>query len=259
MMKHILVTNDDGIQSPGLLALAQALRSVGRVSILAPDTNWSMCGHNKTMSRALHLSETTLMDGSKAWSADGSPSDCVALATLGFIEEPIDLVVSGINPYPNAGSDVSYSGTVAAAIEAALGGYPALAVSLDAPFDYSEEKDFAPAAQVSALIAQKVLTNTSLPAGVILNINVPFLAYAELKGIRLTCTGERIYHNTLVRRNGKNNEVEYWLGGDFPESIPTAGTDFLALNQGFVSISPLRPDLTATDILSKMDSWQLDL
>ena len=127
---HILVTNDDGVTAPGLLALATEMRRLGVVTIVAPDRNWSASGHVKTLERPLRVKEIILPDGSKALASDGAPSDCVALALLGLLPEPVDLVVSGINPNENVGHDVTYSGTVTAAMEAVIGGIPGAAVSL---------------------------------------------------------------------------------------------------------------------------------
>src|SRR5512134_717820 len=131
MKKHILVTNDDGVLAPGLLALAQEMRNLGKVSILAPDRNWSGGGHVKTLDRALRVKEFLLADGTQAFGSDGAPSDCVALGTLGYFKEPIDLVVSGINAGANLGHDVTYSGTVTAAMEAVIAGVPGVAISLE--------------------------------------------------------------------------------------------------------------------------------
>ena len=133
MTKHILVTNDDGVLAPGLLALAQEMRKLGKVTILAPDRNWSGGGHVKTLDRALRVRELRLEDGSQAFASDGAPSDCVALATLGYIKEPIDLVVSGVNMGANLGHDVTYSGTVTAVMGAEIAGLPGVAVSLEMP------------------------------------------------------------------------------------------------------------------------------
>src|SRR5512138_2499876 len=139
MNKHILVTNDDGVFAPGLFALVQEMRQFGKVSILAPDRNWSGGGHVKTLDRALRIEKVHLIDGTTAFASDGAPSDCVALATLGFFEEPIDLVVSGINAGANLGHDVTYSGTVTAAMEAVIAGVPGVAVSLEAIDHYVGE------------------------------------------------------------------------------------------------------------------------
>lgn len=133
LLMHILLTNDDGFSAPGLLALAQAMRSLGQVTVLAPDHNWSASGHVKTLDRPIRVKETLLSDGTPALASDGAPSDCVALAILGLLPEKIDMVVSGINSNANLGHDVTYSGTVTAAMEAAIWGLPAISVSLDAP------------------------------------------------------------------------------------------------------------------------------
>jgi 5'-nucleotidase len=140
---NILVTNDDGVHAPGLLTLAQSMRELGEATILAPDRNWSMSGHKKTMERPLHVHETRLADGTAAYACDGSPSDCVALVMLGLLEKKFDLVVSGINPHANIGQDITYSGTVSAAIEAVLSGVPGMAVSLDSPSGL-KELDYGP-------------------------------------------------------------------------------------------------------------------
>ena len=139
MEKHILVTNDDGVTAPGLLALVKEMRQVGKVSILAPERNWSGGGHVKTLDRALRVRQELLADGTIAFASDGAPSDCVALAALGYFKEPIDLVVSGINMGANLGHDVTYSGTVTAAMEAVIAGVPGIAISLEVP-EWSSEK-----------------------------------------------------------------------------------------------------------------------
>src|SRR5512135_3188006 len=149
MNKHILVTNDDGVFAPGLWALVQEMRKFGNVSILAPDRNWSGGGHVKTLDRALRVKEVRLADGTQAFASDGAPSDCVALATLGFFKGPIDLVVSGINAGANLGHDVTYSGTVTAALEAVIAGIPGIAVSLEIREWHSEEIDYGPAARAA--------------------------------------------------------------------------------------------------------------
>src|ERR1043166_5653567 len=167
---HILVTNDDGIQAPGLLALAQAMRPLGTVTVFAPDRNWSASGHVKTLERPIRVTETMLPDGTSAFMSDGAPSDCVALPLLGFVDK-VDLVVSGINPFSNIGHDVTYSGTVTAAMEAVIAGVPGIAFSLasqDKPAN--TQTDYSHALQVARVIAKKAL-NEGLGKGVILNVN----------------------------------------------------------------------------------------
>jgi len=253
---HILVTNDDGIAAPGLLALAKEMRLLGQVSVLAPDHNWSASGHVKTMHRPLRVKETTLLDGSPAWASDGAPSDCVALGLLGFIPDKIDLVVSGINPNANIGYDVTYSGTVTAAMEAAIGGVPGIAFSLHAPEDFQGTLDFAPAARIAHRIVTLVV-KVGLLSNLLLNVNIPYLQDDQIKGIVVTRQGLRVYRDRLDRRLDPRGRPYYWIGGDSPTAIPDEGTDFGALEKGFVSITPLNLDLTDFQALKSLGeiSW----
>jgi len=155
-MTHILVTNDDGVSAPGLLALALEMQQLGEVTILAPDRNWSASGHVKTMHRPLRVKEVQLEGGMTALASDGAPSDCVALAQLGLVEKKIDIVVSGINPNANIGHDVTYSGTVTAAMEAVIGGIPGVAVSLDSPENHLGFLDYGAAARFARKIIKTV-------------------------------------------------------------------------------------------------------
>ena len=251
---HILVTNDDGVQAPGLLALVHEMRLLGEVSVLAPDHNWSASGHVKTLHRPLRARPVLLADGSEALSSDGAPSDCVALALMGVIEKPVDVVVSGINPNANIGHDVTYSGTVTAAMEAAIGGVHGVAVSLDAPEFAKGALDFAAAARVARIVVARLLQNT-LPMNVLLNVNVPYLKYAEIKGFRISRQGLRIYRDALVRREDPRGRPYYWIGGEAPTGVPDEGTDFGDLQAGYVSITPIQLDLTAHEQLAHLRSW----
>jgi 5'-nucleotidase len=257
MSKHILVTNDDGVMAPGMLALAEEMRKLGKVSILAPDRNWSGGGHVKTLDRALRVREVRLADGSTAFASDGAPSDCVALGTLGYFKEPIDLVVSGINAGANLGHDVTYSGTVTAAMEAVIAGVPGIAVSLEIPEGHIGEVDFAPAARAARQIVQYVI-NYGLPAEILLNVNVPSLREEQIRGIRTTRQGLRVYHSRLDERVDPRGRPYYWIGGDAPTGVPERGTDVGALAEGFVSVTPLQLDLTAFRALTDLNAWQLD-
>jgi 5'-nucleotidase len=253
-MTHILVTNDDGVLAPGLVALAQEIRKIAKVSILAPDRNWSGGGHVKTLDRALRVREVLLADGTAAYASDGAPSDCVALATLGYFKEKIDLVVSGINMGANLGHDVTYSGTVTAAMEAAIAGVPAIAVSLEVPEGHVGKIDFRPAAHAARVVVKLVLAN-GLPPEILLNVNVPFLKDEQINGFRLTRQGLRVYHSRLDERLDPRDRPYYWIGGDAPTGVPERGTDIGALADGFISITPLQLDLTAYQILSELNSW----
>ena len=253
---HILVTNDDGVHAPGLLALAQAMRKLtDKVTILAPDHNWSASGHVKTLHRPLRVIETILEDGTPAWASDGAPSDCVALAQLGFIPEKIDLVVSGINPNANIGHDVTYSGTVTAAMEAAIWGIPGVAVSVDRPEDHTGSVDYHSAAEAALRVVTWLQTQVDLPQDAVLNVNVPYGPLSEMKGFRITRQGLRIYRDELVRRLDPRGKPYYWIGGDAPIGVEEPGTDYGALLAGYVSITPIQLDLTH----QTMKNWMLKL
>jgi len=256
-MKHILVTNDDGVLAPGLLALVQEMQKLGKVAVLAPDRNWSGGGHVKTLDRALRVREVRLADGTQAFASDGAPSDCVALGTLGFFKEPIDLVVSGINAGANLGHDVTYSGTVTAAMEAVIAGVPGIAVSLETVEGHLGDIDYRPAARAAAKVVRQVIEN-GLAHEILLNVNVPFLSDEKLHGIILTRQGLRVYHSRLDERSDPRNKPYYWIGGDAPTGVPERGTDVGALAEGFVSVSPLQLDLTAYRALTDLNTWHWD-
>lgn len=252
---HILVTNDDGVTAPGLLALAQEMRKLGKVTVFAPDKNWSASGHVKTMERPLRVKEVTLADGSPAFASDGAPSDCVALPLLGLIEDPIDIVVSGINPNANLGHDVTYSGTVTAAMEAVITGVPGVAVSLEIPEGTLGPIDYAASTYAARVAALNVMEH-GLPEDTLLNVNIPFLKKEEIKGFRVTRQGLRVYHSRLDERLDPRNRPYYWIGGDAPTGVPESGTDVGALSEGFISVSPLQLDLTAYRALSDVSTWE---
>jgi len=256
---RILITNDDGVYAPGLLALAQELRKLGEVSILAPDHNWSASGHVKTLNRPLRVKPAVLADGSRALACDGAPSDCVALALMGVIETPIDVVVSGINPNANIGHDVTYSGTVTAAMEAAIGGVYGVAVSLDAPEYFNGTLDFSTAAVAARVVTTRLL-KLDLPRNVLLNVNIPYLPLNELNGYRISRQGLRIYRDELIKREDPRGRPYYWIGGEAPTGVPDTGTDFGDLKAGFVSITPIQLDLTAHDMLPRLREvdWSTD-
>ena len=228
---HILVTNDDGITAPGILALATEMRALGKVTILAPDRNWSASGHVKTLDRPLRVREIKLADGTPAWACDGAPSDCVSLATHGFVEEKIDVVVSGINAHANVGHDVTYSGTVTAAMEATIWDLPAIAFSLDQPDGNPRPVDYTPGARVARRVAQAVI-KYGLPENVLLNVNIPFLPEDQIKGFRISRMGLRVYHDKLDRRVDPRGRPYYWIIGDTPTSVPERGTDTGTLADG---------------------------
>jgi len=244
---HILLTNDDGVNAPGLLALKQALDPLGKVTVVAPSRNYSAAGHRKTLHKPLRLDEAQLADGSPAWVCSGAPSDCVALVLLGFIKEKIDLVVSGINPYPNLGQDLTYSGTVTAALEALIAGVPGVAVSTVS----ATLANFENAAQITARIILTFSESGAMPKTV-LNVNVP--TGPDIKELRITRLGQSVYRDVLVERLDPRSKPYYWIGGEIPTGVEAEGTDFWALANGYVSITPLQLDLTNYELMSKLEA-----
>jgi len=249
---HILVTNDDGVTAPGLAALAAALRDLGRVSVIAPDRNWSASGHVKTMHKPLRLEPARMVDGVEALATNGAPSDCVALAVLGVLGDEVDLVVAGINPLANLGHDVTYSGTVTAAMEAVIAGRPGVAVSTA----NAERHGYAPAAAVARLVVAAVLEH-GLPPHTLLNVNVPDRPADGIAGVRITRLGLRPYLDHLVRREDPSGRAYYWIGGELPSDAPEPGTDFGALADGCVSVTPLGLDLTNHAAAEGLGGWEL--
>lgn len=251
---HILVTNDDGVSAPGLMALAQAMQPLGKITVLAPHQNWTAGGHVKTLHRPLRVRRALLDDGTPALASDGAPSDCVALAMLGLIEEKIDLVVSGINPNANLGHDITYSGTVTAAMEAVISGIPGIAFSLDSPGTIPEELDFGGAAEVAQKIVRVAMAQ-GLDEDMLLNVNIPYGPASEFKGFRITRQGLRVYRDKLVERADPRGRPYYWIGGEWPTGVPDEGTDIGAVEEGYVSITPLQLDLTDRRRLKQLASW----
>ena len=250
---HILVTNDDGVQAPGLLALAQEMRQLGRVTILAPERNWSASGHTKTMHKSLRVKQTRLVDGSEALCTDGAPSDSVALALLGLVPD-VDLVISGINPYANIGDDVTYSGTVTAALEAVIGGIPGIAVSLHTTSAFQGERDYRSAARAGRRVAELVMEK-GLPPRTGLNINVPHLPYDQIKGYQITHQGVRIYKDQLVTQVDPKGNPFYWIGGEYPSAHLDEGSDYHAIENDYISVTPLQLDLTAHEFIPELKKW----
>ena len=243
----ILITNDDGVYSPGIQLLAKRLRELDSVVIVAPDRERSAAGHSMTLHRPLLIEEVR----ESVYSVNGTPTDCVNIAVKGLLKETPRLVVSGINKGPNLGDDVTYSGTVAGAIEGILLGIPSFAVSLVAREGFL----FAEAAEVALRTAGQVLT-TGLPAGTLLNINVPNLPVSEIQGTLITRLGKRIYHQMTVERVDPRGKKYYWIGGGDPDWEREEGTDFDAVDRKFVSVTPLHLDMTDYSSFDRLRSLE---
>jgi len=243
----ILVTNDDGVYSPGIQMLAKRLREIDAVVIVAPDRERSAAGHSMTLHRPLLIEEIK----DSMFSVNGTPTDCVNIAVKGLLKEMPKLVVSGINKGPNLGDDVTYSGTVAGAIEGILLGIPSFAVSLNAREDFR----FDNAAEVDVRTAERILQE-GLPAGTFLNINVPNVAVEEIQGTRITRLGKRIYHQMTVERLDPRGKKYYWIGGGEPDWEREEGTDLDAVDRRFVSITPLHLDMTDYSSFERLRSME---
>lgn len=244
----ILLTNDDGIHSAGLQALAEQLQTLGRVAVVAPDRERSAVGHALTLHSPLRAEEI----GKDRWAVSGTPTDAVILGICTLLQEKPDLVISGINKGGNMGDDLTYSGTVAAAMEATLMGVPAIAISLAAQnFKYD---DFAEAAGVARRLATTVLEH-GLPADTFLNINVPD---RKPLGIRVTRQGKRIYEDAVIENRDPRGRAYYWIGAGALDFQDLAGTDLNAVHNGYVSVTPLHLDLTNYAAMDRLRQWQMD-
>ena len=257
-MPTILVTNDDGINSPGLLALKQGLSAIADVVVLAPERNWSASGHAKTMHKPLRVYPTHLADGSAAFSSSGSPTDCVALAMDGVLGIQPDLVVSGINAGHNVGIDVTYSGTVACAMEAVIKGVPGIAVS--ACFPAHTDADLHVVRKMTAEFARGLALRvfaSGLPEHTLLNLNVPCVAPEAVKGVRVTRMGGRRYSaQEVLERHDPYGQPYYWLGGSRPVDEDDLDTDVGAVKHGYVSVTPITLDMTNYAFLTTLREWQ---
>ena len=254
-MTSIIVTNDDGYDAPGIVALAKAMRRLGAVQVCAPATNQSASGHKITLFQDIAYSRCTVGNGIPALAVQGSPADCIALSLLGLVEERPDIVVSGINRGENMAQDLTYSGTVTAALEAAISGIPAVAFSL-AKADADHPDDYGVAAKVALTIAETVLEQ-GLPPYTILNVNIPPVKnIEELRGIRLTRQGVRIYRDCLVHAAAGVVRVE----GEPPTAnTDELGSDVWAVHRDYVSVTPVHLDMTAHRFMASLEAWDLRL
>jgi 5'-nucleotidase len=259
IMPTILITNDDGVYSPGLLALKQKLSEIAEVMVLAPERNWSATSHSKTMHKPLRVQPVVLADGTTAHSSSGSPTDCVALAVGGVLGKTPDLVVSGINLGHNLGIDVTYSGTVACAMEAVIKGVPGIALSGPTATQTSADLHAiqAQTAAIAVGLALQVLER-GLPHRTLLNVNVPATDPAGWRGLHITRMGQRDYPaDELLERVDPYGRPYYWLGGGMPLDALDDGTDVGAVANHFVSVTPIMLDLTHHAFLQELATWEL--
>lgn len=249
---RILLTNDDGIQAQGIQTLRKALEPLGTVWVVAPDREQSASSHALTLSRPLRVTR----HGDREFSVDGTPADCVLLAIKGvdgLVEPKPDIVISGINHGPNMGDDVTYSGTVSAAREGCLLGKPSLAVSVAA----WEPRHFETAGRIAVGIA-KTVQEGGLPSRTLLNVNVPDLPFDDIRGIRATKLGNRVYRDAIISKIDPRGKPYYWIGGDDPEWEDDDKSDFNAVQESYVSLTPIHLELTDYKAIVEMSGWEME-
>lgn len=251
---NILLTNDDGIFAPGLRALRKALLPWADVTVVAPVSEQSAVGHSITLLQPLMAEEVKEEGEWLGWAVDGKPADCVKLALVRLLPEPPDLVISGINAGSNAGINVLYSGTVAAAIEAAFYHLTAIAVSLELP----DASHFEPAADIACRVVRQLLEHQPKP-GDLFNVNIPHLGGGPPAGIRVTPQGLVCYRECYEERIDPRGRRYYWLLPDALKPTDTDDNDLCAMAQRLVTVTPLHYDLTARARLESMRSWRLTL
>jgi 5'-nucleotidase len=246
-MKRILVTNDDGVRSEGIHALARAVARLGTVTVVAPHIEASAIGHALTLRRPLRVEQVE----DRVFEVDGTPTDCVNVAIARILQTPPDLILSGINKGYNLGDDVTYSGTVAGAMEGALLGIPSIAISLARS---SGPYDFGPAAGGAAQIAERVLAGSSLPARTFLNVNVPA---GRPRGIRVTVQARRNHVTVVTERMDPRGTPYYWIEEGQNDWEPHERSDYHAVRDGFISLTPLQTDLTDYNALALLDELSI--
>ncbi|MCO4770417.1 MAG: 5'/3'-nucleotidase SurE [Deltaproteobacteria bacterium] len=247
----ILVTNDDGIRAAGLEQLAAAAATLGDVWVVAPESEQSAMAHALTLHHPLRIREY----GPQTFSVDGTPTDCVFFAALHICPRKPDLVLSGVNRGANVGDDVTYSGTVSAALEGVIMGFPGVAVSLVITHD--GPRDYAPASKYAVELARDVLRR-GLPDKVYLNINVPQIPAEEIKGVRVTTLGHRMYDDRIIACEDPRGKPYYWIGGKRFEAKDIPGSDCNAVLDGYISVTPLHANPTDYGMLEELRGWELE-
>ena len=245
----ILLTNDDGVRAPGLAALAEAMTALGEVFIIAPDREQSAVGHALTLHHPLRANKI----GENIFAVDGTPTDCVNLGIHSLLSFKPDLVVSGINRGANLGDDVTYSGTVSAAMEATLMGIPAIAVSL---VTSTEGTNYQAAAQFAVKLAG-IVHKEGLPEDTFLNVNVPDLPWERLRAPLVTSQGKRSYEGTIINNVDPRGRNYYWIGTVDLHFQDIEGSDYFAVSRGHISVTPLHLDLTNYNSISILQKWQM--
>ena len=243
----LLCTNDDGIHAPGLGLLINAASRHGEVHVIAPDRQQSASSHALTLHRPLRLTQA----GERAYTVDGTPTDCVLIAIRDLLDPTPDFVLSGVNHGANMGEDVLYSGTVAAAMEATILGIPAVAIS----YSGYESSHLDTYGELVSELIESILGRDDFPGGTLLNINLPDTPASESKGVRVTSLGRRVYHDSITRHLDPRGKEYLWIGGGRSEWSGHDESDFYVVREGYVSVTPLHLDLTDFSLLGAVKSW----
>jgi len=249
MALTILLTNDDGIHSPGLESLRKSMEMIGEVYVVAPDRERSAVGHSLTLDLPLRI----IPVGNRTYAVTGTPTDCVALGVLKILGSRPDLIVAGINLGPNLGDDITYSGTVSAAMEGALLRIPSFAVSLAA----NENFQFDGAAKFSVRLAEIILER-GLPPSAFINVNIPNIDLQQIRGVKITSLGRRHYSETVLEKVDPRGKPYYWFGGTNHNWEVRDGTDIQAISQNMISVTPLHLDLTHYQLAEEMKRWGIE-
>ncbi len=252
---NILITNDDGINSAGLIILAQEISKIADVTVVAPDRERSATAHAITMHKPLRAEKVDIPNcKALGWTINGTPSDCVKLALEALLELTPDLILSGINHGPNLGTDVIYSGTVSAAIEGAISGVPSIALSIaghkNIHFNY--------AAKLTKKLCLQILDH-EFPVDSLLNVNIPFVEPNAIAGVAITHLGNIRYKNSFDRRMDPRGRVYYWLAGEAIDNTDDEGSDVWAVKNNYISITPILFDLTKYDMIETIKKWNLQI
>ncbi|MCF8426147.1 MAG: 5'/3'-nucleotidase SurE [Bacteroidia bacterium] len=250
----ILVSNDDGITSPGIRALVESIKHLGDVVIVAPDSPQSAMGHAVTISKPLRLEKNHSYENLKAFHCSGTPADCVKIAVDKVLHRKPDLLVSGINHGSNSSINILYSGTMSAAMEGAIEGIPSVGFSL---CDFSIEADFTLAGKIASSVAQNILEN-GLPPGVLLNVNIPKISEETFKGVKVCRQAHAKWEEEFDERHDPNGKKYYWLTGKFVNFDKGNDTDEWALANGYASIVPVQFDLTAHNAIGFINQWTIN-
>jgi len=250
MEKTILITNDDGIRASGLTTLESSLSGLGKIILVAPENEQSATSHAITLDRPLRIKKYS----ENKYSVTGTPTDCVLLAVHTILGSRPDLVVSGINHGPNMGEDVTYSGTVAAAIEGNILGIDSIAISLTS----WDPDSFEASGKISRYLASRMLEREGKHGTYLWNVNIPHLPEDKLRGLRVTKLGSRVYNDSIVKKTDPRGKDYFWIGGGEPGWSIDEKSDFTAVSSDYVSVTPLKVDMTDYKSVIELEQWKLD-